>query len=130
MAKGILRRLGKASKRVQDGINLRVRGRGLYAGGLSSEGYEGGYRDALYDVELLLRTGIVPRRRNWWDEDEPQQKPQDICVYCGNPAEGKHTIHRDGMGLGPDVPLCNRCGSGTTPTLQEIWDKISQTETP
>jgi hypothetical protein len=37
--------------------------------GLVSEGYDGGYRDALSDAILLLN-GVVPRRNNWWLEDE------------------------------------------------------------
>lgn len=36
-----------------------------YAGGLSTEGYSGGYRDALSDVTLLLN-GVVPNRRDYW----------------------------------------------------------------
>ena len=39
---------------------------GRYAAGLASEGYAGGYRDALYDIQLLLN-GVTPRRRHYWD---------------------------------------------------------------
>lgn len=39
------------------------------AGGLASEGYNGGYRDALSDA-LQLLNGVTPRRSFWWIEDE------------------------------------------------------------
>lgn len=46
---------------------------------------------------------------------------ENRCAYCGRVAEGKYSVHRDGFGEGPEVPLCNRCGSGKKPTLGEIW---------
>jgi hypothetical protein len=48
------------------------------------------------------------------------------CVYCGSPAEGNFSIHRDGFGLGPEVPLCDGCGDSEEPSLAEIWAKIGQ----
>ena len=42
---------------------------GHIAAGLSSEGYSGGYRDCLTDIQLLLN-GIMPKRRNYWDQQE------------------------------------------------------------
>lgn len=39
----------------------------LYARGLASEGYAGGYRDAISDV-LLALNGVSPSRRGWWRE--------------------------------------------------------------
>jgi|WetSurMetagenome_2_1015567.scaffolds.fasta_scaffold38137_6 hypothetical protein len=39
---------------------------GFFGRGLASEGYAGGYRDALDDVILLLN-GVVPSRRNYWE---------------------------------------------------------------
>lgn len=51
----------------------------------------------------------------------------ETCVFCGNPSEGEHTIHRDGFGVGPEVPLCNDCGGGEFPTAGEIWERIAQT---
>lgn len=47
------------------------------------------------------------------------------CVYCGAEAEGQHAIHRDGFGVGPEVPLCNACGGPGNPTCEEIWKKIA-----
>lgn len=48
------------------------------------------------------------------------------CVYCGTPAQGNHTIHRDGMGEGPEVPLCDACGGHERPTCEEIWARIRE----
>jgi hypothetical protein len=47
------------------------------------------------------------------------------CAYCGQPAEGKYAIHRDGFGLGPEVLLCDACGAHPTPTCEDIWARIS-----
>jgi len=44
-----------------------------------------------------------------------------LCSFCGNPAEGNHAIHRDGFCDGPEVPLCDACGSKPRPTCEEIW---------
>jgi hypothetical protein len=44
---------------------------GPFAGALSSEGYHGGYRDALNDV-LLVLSGVTPHRRNFWDSVKPR----------------------------------------------------------
>ena len=49
-------------------------GHGIYSGGLASEGYAGGYRDALDDV-LLLLNGVKPSRRRYYDasRDDPDE---------------------------------------------------------
>lgn len=47
------------------------------------------------------------------------------CAYCGGHAQGNHTIHRDGLGKGPEVPLCDEHGSRLKPTCSEIWARIS-----
>ena len=49
-----------------------------------------------------------------------------ICAFCGKPSEDEYAVHRDGFGVGPVVPLCNACGSGEEPTLDEIWARIAQ----
>jgi hypothetical protein len=49
-----------------------------------------------------------------------------MCAYCDRPAEGNFSIHRDGFGVGPEVPLCDDCGSKPEPTCGEIWDRIAQ----
>lgn len=51
------------------------------------------------------------------------------CVYCGLPADGNFSIHRDGFGVGPEVPLCDACGGHEEPTLMEIWERISTPST-
>ena len=61
-----------ATKRVSGEISAFARsGDSMYAAGLASEGYNGGYRDALYDVMLVLG-GIKPDRNCWWEEDVPR----------------------------------------------------------
>ncbi len=52
-----------------------ISSRGTYASALASEGYAGGYRDALDDVLLLIRAGCVPERRHYWTGLEVSQKP-------------------------------------------------------
>lgn len=61
------KRIEAARKAVSRDINAHA-GMGRYAAGLASEGYNGGYRDALDDV-LLLLNGIVPNRGGWWHGD-------------------------------------------------------------
>ena len=43
------------------------------------------------------------------------------CAMCLEPWQGNYTIHRDGMGVGPELPLCDGCGSERGPTCEEIW---------
>ena len=49
----------------------------------------------------------------------------NACVYCGKKAEGNYAIERDGMGSHPALPLCDACGGGESPSLQEIWARIA-----
>ena len=46
------------------------------------------------------------------------------CAACGRPCTGSYSVHRDGYGKGPEVLICDACGSGEVPTLQEIWTAI------
>jgi len=39
----------------------------LFARGLASEGYVGGYRDAISDV-LQALNDVMPSRRGWWEK--------------------------------------------------------------
>jgi hypothetical protein len=48
------------------------------------------------------------------------------CSYCGKPAEGNYSIHRDGFGQGPEVELCASCGCDEEPTTEDIWARIGQ----
>ena len=54
-----------------------------------------------------------------------QELGGDRCAYCGELSQGNHAIHRDGMGIGPEVPLCDGCGTGKYPTCDQIWERIS-----
>lgn len=47
------------------------------------------------------------------------------CAACGNVAEGNYAIHRDGFSDGPEVPLCDACGSEEEPTCEELWAAIA-----
>lgn len=51
------------------------------------------------------------------------------CAYCDARIAADapvYSIHRDDFGEGPEVPLCEACGSGQTPTCEQIWAKIGQ----
>jgi len=48
-----------------------------------------------------------------------------ICAFCGGPAEGNFSIHRDGFCKGPEVPLCDEHGAGLKPSCTTIWARIS-----
>lgn len=51
-----------------------------------------------------------------------------VCTYCGKVVLGEpeYTIHRDGFGEGPEVPLCNGCGAREQPSCEDIWRRIAQ----
>lgn len=49
------------------------------------------------------------------------------CAFCGKPVEGNYAIHRDGgIGLGPEVPLCDECGGSPDLECDEIWARTSR----
>jgi hypothetical protein len=50
--------------------------------------------------------------------------PTPCCANCGAETTGEFSIHRDGFCDGPEVDLCNACGSEPTPTVFEIWENI------
>ena len=63
------RKLQQTINKARVEVNEEIIGfakRSTIAAGLSSEGYAGGYRDALDDITLLLN-GIAPHRRNYWN---------------------------------------------------------------
>ena len=66
--KGIMRKLDIVAKNVNKAISSSVKDQGFYAQGLSTEGYRGGYRDAIQDVILALY-GNHPKTRGYWDKD-------------------------------------------------------------
>lgn len=59
-----IQRIEKAARNVRGDISVMANSDSKFARGLASEGYLGGYRDALYDVILLLN-GTTPDRK-WW----------------------------------------------------------------
>lgn len=62
--KGIIRQLKRARAAAE--ANMRDQAsHGRYAAGMASEGYAGGYRDALTDVELAL-SGVTPNTSRFW----------------------------------------------------------------
>ncbi len=68
MAKGIKRGIAIARRNVSVLIRAHAAG-GSIARALASEGYNGGYRDALDDVVLALN-GIMPMRESFWRDDD------------------------------------------------------------
>lgn len=48
-----------------------------------------------------------------------------LCAFCGGAVSSDYGIHRDGLGEGPELPLCTDCGSHEKPTCEEIWARIS-----
>lgn len=67
MAKGIVRKVDIAIVNVSKVIKGDASRGGRFSAGLASEGYNGGYRDALNDV-LLALNGVTPDRNGWWEE--------------------------------------------------------------
>ncbi len=68
MAKGIRRKLRRAQKRAYTAMHQH--GGSLYARGLASEGYIGGYAQALADVQAMM-DGVPPGDpRGFWTEEE------------------------------------------------------------
>lgn len=47
------------------------------------------------------------------------------CAFCGKPHQGNYALDRDGFCEGPQVPLCDDCGAHETPTMHQIWARIS-----
>lgn len=66
MPKGIKRQVNRAHEQVSLQIAAYAARGDKYSRGLASEGYNGGYRDALSDV-LLALNGVRPNRNGWWD---------------------------------------------------------------
>ena len=78
---------------------------GIYAKGLASEGYNGGYRDALNDV-LLALNGVKPNRQNWWDKDVKERgmgrqlnNIDDLSDITDSVIEGEEGLRNDDYGV-------------------------------
>jgi len=67
MARGVVRKLNRVIEAVNQSIHREIDADSIYSRGLSGEGYDGGYRDAICDV-LLALNGVQPRRNLWWEE--------------------------------------------------------------
>lgn len=52
---------------------------------------------------------------------------KESCAYCGREIRGKveFRIHRDGLGEGPEVALCVKCGGDSEPSCEEIWRALA-----
>lgn len=48
---------------------------------------------------------------------------------CGCEAGTSYSVHMYGMGHGPEVRLCDACGSEEIPSLDSIWASINRQET-
>lgn len=48
------------------------------------------------------------------------------CAACGKPAQGNAAIHRDGFDRGPEVDLCDECGTHELPTCEQLWWMIAE----
>ena len=64
-----LQRIEDQQQREHDAAVLAHKGKlgPNFAIGMASEGYIGGYRDALNDA-LLAMNNVLPKRRDWWDK--------------------------------------------------------------
>lgn len=65
----VLKRIAAAQKRVSAEIAANAK-HGMFAAGLSNEGFAGGYLAALNDVEAALRHGYPNDARGYWRETE------------------------------------------------------------
>jgi len=59
-----LKRLVSARRKIDQ--RIAEQSQGVYGRGLAGEGYDGGYRAALDDVEALLRHGMPNDARGFW----------------------------------------------------------------
>lgn len=64
----VLKRIDRAITKVQEEISAHAKNGGLYSRGLASEGFAGGYLQALFDVEAALRHGQVSGRTHYWED--------------------------------------------------------------
>jgi len=67
VSKGIYKAITRARNVVAAEMAMNASGSHL-AAALASEGYLGGYRDALDDVRLVM-DGVEPQRRGWWEPE-------------------------------------------------------------
>lgn len=105
---------------------------GLEADGDMQEHYcISGYTVLVKSVGVVRALSANQRMKQsgLWGSRNPQVVPKFViaigpCAACGQPSQGNHAIHRDGMGEGPEVPLCGECGSAAGPTCEQLWERI------
>ena len=68
--RSVIKRISAARARVNKEIEANAKSGSVYMRGLAGEGYAGGYRDALNDVEAALTHGYVNCGRHYWDTGE------------------------------------------------------------
>ena len=73
--KGIKRHVTTAIKAANREMAGHASSGGHFARGTASEGFAGGYCQALSDI-LLLLNGVMPNTRGYWDECKPS-KPRN-----------------------------------------------------
>ncbi len=76
--RNVLRRMARVREVVSASIAANREG-GKYARGLASEGFDGGYLQALDDIEGALRHGYPSDHRGYWKAAEaadPLNQPQ------------------------------------------------------
>lgn len=80
-------------------------------------------QEVLDEIANALRraAGLEPFAESW-----SRLPKESACFHCGSRAQGRFAMHRDGFGLGPQLPLCDRCGGNETPTCEEIWARALQ----
>lgn len=94
--------------------------------GVSEDGEQDVLKDLTHKVPHLEdHPESLPLRGPNYSEGDPPLR--STCVYCGITLIGVPPggIHRDGFGVGPEVPLCQVC-YGPDLSCEEIWAKISQ----
>lgn len=94
----------------------------------------------LSSVSKIIRSTTKPRSTQTGSglhlaNQTDNQETEDLtfkCAYCGRTVPTKYeqqfSIHRDGFGEGPQVPLCAECVGNEDITLGVIWAKIAHPE--
>lgn len=54
----------------------------------------------------------------------PKTARMRLCAYCGEPAQGRYSIHETDNVSGAEVPLCDLCGDLDGPGVETIWAQI------
>lgn len=79
--KGIVRKVRRARDRVSALMERETDRSSRYSAGLASEGYNGGYRQALDDI-LLVINGVTPTTRRFWACDHSWVATEPYLIEC------------------------------------------------